>query len=134
MLKYMLLVAEDEYEHLFFQNAIDNLNRGFRLLSAYNGKTGLRIFRKVKPVSVFINFQLNDMNGLLCLNRMKSLKGADNIPVYIYSNDKNGHLARNAIASGAAGCLATNDAVNGLKACLYKTLAEQDRALSMAAK
>jgi len=125
MVKYMLLVAEDEYEHLFFQSAIDSLNRKFRLLSAYSGKTGLRIFRKVKPVSVFINFNLNDMNGLLCLNKMKSLKGAEDIPVYIYSSDKNGHLARNAIASGAAGCLATNDAVNGLKAYLYKTLAER---------
>src|SRR5689334_1556421 len=65
MVKYMLLVTEDEYEHLFFQNAIDSLNHKFRLLSAYSGKSGLRIFRKVKPVSVFINFKLNDMNGLL---------------------------------------------------------------------
>lgn len=130
MLKYMLLVTEDEYEHLFFQNAIDNLNHKFRLLSAYSGKAGLRIFRKVKPVSVFINFKLNDMNGLLCLNKMKSLKGAERIPVYVYSSDKNGHLARNALASGAAACLSTNDAVNGLKACLFKTLAEQDQQMA----
>jgi len=125
MLKYMLLVAGDEYEHLFFQNAIDNLNHKFRLLSAYNGESGLRIFRKVKPVCVFINFHLDDMNGLLCLNKMKAMKGAGNIPVYIYSSNNNGNLAKNALASGAAGCLAINDAMNGLKKYLYQTLAEQ---------
>jgi DNA-binding NarL/FixJ family response regulator len=112
MKKYMLVVSEKEAEHQFFEYAIDSLPARYRLLSAYNGRSGLIMFRKIRPACVFINFGLNDMNGLSCLQRMKSMKGMRNIPIYIYHHRLPQLLVAQAEQLGAAGCISGYENAN----------------------
>lgn len=122
MLKYMLLIDDDEEKHDFFQWAIQKYNSRFRLITAVSGKEGVHIFRKVKPAITFINFQLGDMDGLRCLKKIKSFKNTTGWPVYLYYVHANENLFKAAEKTGASGCIASTDTENGLQSFLYKTL------------
>ena len=120
MVKYILLVDVNENQHIFFQHVIETVSHRFRLLSAYDGQSGLRIFRKVRPACVFVNFNLNDTSGLACLNKMRSLKGADKLPLYLFSSVYNIQLA--SIAKLASGYFSMDSAVNSLRNALIQIL------------
>jgi len=95
-------------------------------LSAYTATEGIKIFRKVKPQISFVNFELDDMPGLICLKKIKSIRGAGKIPVYIYSHRSNEAVAKKANAYGAAGCLDEMNEESGLNRCLFKVLRDGD--------
>ena len=119
------MIGDDDDGHAFFEHAIERYNSRLQLVYTETGKMGIQMFRKIRPVVTFIKFQLNDMNGVECLRRIKAGRGVLNMPVYIYSSLQTIHLQRNAQQVGATGLLTEGIGENSLAACLYKTLTDE---------
>ncbi len=70
--------------------------RGYRVLAAGDGETGLRLVREYRPTGVLLDVMLPGMDGWAVIDRMKADPALANIPVHFIS--------------------ATEDAVRGLEA------------------
>ena len=68
-----ILVVDDEKEICTILS--DNLSReGYRVFTAYNGKTALELVRKEKPDLVLLDIKMPEMDGIEVLRRIKKMK------------------------------------------------------------
>jgi DNA-binding NtrC family response regulator len=68
-----ILVVDDEKEICTILS--DNLSQeGYRVFTAYNGKTALELIRKEKPDLVLLDIKMPEMDGIEVLRRIKKMK------------------------------------------------------------
>jgi CheY-like chemotaxis protein/signal transduction histidine kinase len=80
----VLLLVEDD---LPFARILSDMahERGFKVLAASQGDTGLALARQFKPDAVMLDIQLPDMQGWVVLDRLKHDAALRHIPVHIIS-------------------------------------------------
>lgn len=83
----VLLIDDDEDDREFFQIAV--LDTGINILceSAKGATEGLAMLdaRTISPDFIFLDLNMPGINGLACLQQLKSNPGTASIPVIIFS-------------------------------------------------
>jgi len=95
-----ILFIEDESA---LQKSLGDLLRekGFEVISAVDGKTGLRLAKESLPDLILLDLILPRMHGLELLKKLKEDKNTKNIPVIILTNLENISDIEKAIELGA---------------------------------
>ena len=76
--------------------------RGYRVLAAGDGETGLRLVREYRPTGVLLDVMLPGMDGWAVIDRMKADPALSNIPVHFISATED---AARGLEAGAIGFL-----------------------------
>lgn len=105
MIKHLLLIDDDEDEHLFFQWSIERISNELYVSNAYNCEQALNILTQAKPDLIFLDIHLATEDGFKCLERLKKDAFYHSIPVYMYSTDISDCNQERALLVGASGCL-----------------------------
>lgn len=79
-----ILVVEDDVN---FSDIVKSYaeNSGFKVLTAYDGKTGLELARTRLPQAIILDIKLPEMDGWTVLRKLKSDPNTREIPVHIMS-------------------------------------------------
>ncbi len=82
-----VLVIDDDLDFVQLMSRMleDNPVRQYRVISAYSGREGLDMVRLHQPDIVFLDLQLQDMNGFRFVEKMRSLPEQQSIPIVIIS-------------------------------------------------
>jgi PleD family two-component response regulator len=121
MLNYFLVIDNTGNEQKF-ELAIRRINKNFRLISAVNCKEGLRIYRKVNPQFVLINYDLADLTGLECFQQLMSVQKNRHAAVYIHHRLITQNLVSKALYRGAKACFSFNGSENDIKSYLLEIM------------
>ncbi|MDB4981336.1 MAG: sensor hybrid histidine kinase, partial [Myxococcales bacterium] len=89
----ILLVIEDEPT---FAGVLRDVARarGFKVLVALEGDTGLALARKHRPAAITLDLRLPDTDGWMVLDRLKHDPTTRHIPIHIISADDNNNRQR----------------------------------------
>lgn len=101
----ILLVDDDEDEHLFFQWSIEKIGSKIDLLQAQSALQAQDLLKQFIPDIIFMDINLPGADGFDCLNAIRDLPGVSNVPVFMYSTEITESSKQKAISLGAAGCL-----------------------------
>ena len=86
-----LLIVDDDPDDLWlFCEAVYEINKASRCITACNGKEALQLLQNaiIKPDFIFMDLNLPFMNGKECLTELKKNSEFSDIPVIIYSTSK----------------------------------------------
>ncbi len=78
----IMIVDDDQYSHDFYHEMLEGTE--YKVLSAYDGKEGLSILERNRPVLVVIDYTLFQNMGLTVSGTQEEYSGCiENIPVII---------------------------------------------------
>ena len=94
MSKIILMVDDDEDDIHLFQEALQEVNDSFQLVTANNGQEALDLVlnNKVNPDHIFLDINMPVMNGLECLEELKRKNKIPPLLVTIYTTSAKGFL------------------------------------------
>ncbi len=112
----VLLVIEDDahYARILLGLARD---RGFKVIVATRGATGLSLARQFVPDAISLDIYLPDMLGWTVLNNLKSDPAMRHIPVQIFTIDEE---RQSALSHGAFSYLVKSPTTAGIEAALER--------------
>jgi HAMP domain-containing protein/CheY-like chemotaxis protein/signal transduction histidine kinase len=112
----VLLVIEDDahYARILLGLARD---RGFKVIVATTGATGLSLARQFRPDAISLDIYLPDMLGWTVLNNLKFDPAMRHIPVQIFTVDEE---RQSALARGAFSYLVKSPTTEGIEAALER--------------
>jgi CheY-like chemotaxis protein len=121
-----LIVDDDEDDHLFFTEALLEVNAKAILLHAANGLQAIRILQNgtQNPQFIFSDLNMPLMNGIEFLIMIKKEKLFSEIPIYILTTSINTDARQEALAAGAAGFFSKPPRIEDLKKILKTVLQE----------
>ena len=102
---HILLIDDDEDEHLFFQWSVEKLQPGVELTCVFSGSHAFELLPKIIPDFIFVDINLPGDDGFECLNAIRKLHQLQDVPVYMYSTEINETSLQKAGMMGATGCL-----------------------------
>jgi CheY-like chemotaxis protein len=105
MLNHILLIDDDEDEHLFFQWSVENVDLHLSLLHAHSSGQAESMLRHVLPDIIFLDINLPVVTGFECLHQLRNNTALKNVPIYMYSTEINEAAVKEAMQLGASGCL-----------------------------
>lgn len=105
MIIHILLVDDDEDEHLFFRWSLEKIDTEISVLDAYNGPQAEEMLMKVSPELIFLDINLPGADGFECLEIIKNIPHIKSVPIYMYSTEITDKTIKRATKLGAAGCL-----------------------------
>ncbi|HUQ65169.1 MAG TPA: response regulator, partial [Flavitalea sp.] len=86
---HILLVDDDEDEHLFFKWSIEKIKTGIDLSCVFTESQALEILENKSADIIFLDINLPGADGFDCLDVLKQIPNVKNIPVYMYSTEIN---------------------------------------------
>ncbi|MEA3296036.1 MAG: response regulator [Patescibacteria group bacterium] len=119
-----ILFIEDEAALQKTFNEILN-NHGYKVVSALDGKTGLRLAETINPDLILLDLVLPKIHGFEVLKKMKQNEKMKNIPIIILTNSENIENINKSIELGASAYLIkANYSLNEIIEKVKKTLKE----------
>ncbi len=112
----VLLVIEDDPHHARILLGLAR-DRGFKVIVATRGATGLSLARQFRPDAISLDIYLPDMLGWTVLNNLKSDPAMRHIPVQIFTVDEE---RQSALAHGAFSYLVKSPTTEGIEAALER--------------
>jgi CheY-like chemotaxis protein len=102
---HILLVDDDEDEHLFFQWSLEKIGADIKLSCVFSTTQAIAVLRETVPAVIFVDINLPGADGLDCLASIRKMRHLKAVPVYMYSTDiSEGTLCKAALL-GANGCI-----------------------------
>jgi len=85
--KVILIIDDDPDDVAFFCEAITEVDRSIKCLSASGGEEALQLLegKNVIPAYIFLDLNMPNMSGKQCLQQLKSDINLTSIPVVIYT-------------------------------------------------
>jgi CheY-like chemotaxis protein len=115
------LVDDDKDDQEIFEIAIQQSGRNIKLLTADDGYIALQQLRQdvsFVPDFIFLDLNMPRVNGLQCLEEIKTLEHLKNTPAYIYTTSTSLIHKHQAISLGASDFLTKPSHINDLTALL----------------
>lgn len=104
MLK-ILLVDDDEDEHLFFKWSMEKVGVKAEVLHAFSANQALGVVTQVTPHLIFLDINLPGADGFECLQEIRKKPMVRNVPVYMFSTSISQETVQRATMLGATGCI-----------------------------
>jgi CheY-like chemotaxis protein len=101
----IMLIDDDEDEHLFFQWSLEKIEIPITLVGAYSTAQAMEALKTVTPQLIFVDINLPGADGFECLAAIRHLPKLKDIPVYMYSTEITNGTIKRAATIGASGCL-----------------------------
>jgi CheY-like chemotaxis protein len=101
MQKIILLIDDDEEEFFILNQAFQMAGIPNYCLWANSAERALQLLQEVLPDFVFIDYNMPKVNGLACLEQVRSLPNLSKVPVIMYSNHISQEIITQALAKGA---------------------------------
>ncbi len=101
---FCLLIDDDAEDRDIFLMALNRVDPGIELDYAVNGAEGikrLKSYRSKLPDYIFLDLNMQVMNGIECLTEIKKTAGICEIPVIIYSTTLNEKTIYDTLMLGA---------------------------------
>lgn len=115
------LADDDKDDQEIFEIAIQQSGKDVKLLTADDGYTALQKLKHdtaLVPDFIFLDLNMPRMNGLQCLEEIKSLAHLKATPAYIYTTSTSLVHKQQALSLGAAGFLTKPSHINDLTTLL----------------
>lgn len=84
---HILLVDDDEDEHLFFKWSLEKIETGISFTSVFSGTQAVKHIAEKAVDIIFVDINLPGADGFDCLQSIRNIQGYKNIPVYMYSTE-----------------------------------------------
>ena len=124
MNKKILLIDDDEDEQWIFTEALKEISNSIKCLYACTAKEGLELSKQSPPDYIFIDINMPLLNGLQCLELIKSDDRLKITPVIIYSTGINDTIIYAAVTKGAFACIKKENTIKDLAEKLKTLFAE----------
>ena len=105
MKKHIYIIDDDEDDVDFIIEAFHKINVDCNYTWAKNGEQAMKQLRYMKPDIIFIDFNMHGMNGIECLQALRSLPNCDNVPAILNSACMTEELSSLGLKAGAFKCL-----------------------------
>ena len=122
MKKHIFLVEDDKDDMLFFTETLCKLPVPTKCTWAQNGEQALRQLAYLSPDLIVLDFCMPGMNGLECLEAIRSSTRLQAIPVVMYSSTFSDEVRQKALALGASACLKKSVSIQELTGLLAPLL------------
>lgn len=119
---HVLLVDDDEDEHLFFRWSLEKIDTPVTLTGAFSSAHAQRLLADIEPHIVFLDINLPGADGFECLESIKSIPVLKDVPVYMYSTEITEQTMQRAAALGATGCIKKSRSHDMLAKCIAEIL------------
>jgi CheY-like chemotaxis protein len=85
--KVLMIVDDDKDDRFFFRDAVARISRTYECMEAENGLDALQKLQKASrlPDFIFLDLNMQVMNGRECLFELKKDPELQHIPIIIYS-------------------------------------------------
>ena len=100
----ILLLDDDEDEHLFFKWSLEKIETGVCLTSVFSSDTAIKYVAENAVDIIFLDINLPGADGFECLHSIRNIQECRNIPVYMYSTEITGLTLQRATEL-YAGCI-----------------------------
>jgi CheY-like chemotaxis protein len=104
MLK-ILLVDDDEDEHLFFKWSMEKVGVQAEVLHAFSAHQALGVVTQNTPHLIFLDINLPGADGFECLQEIRKKPLVRDVPVYMFSTSISEETVQRAAILGATGCI-----------------------------
>jgi CheY-like chemotaxis protein len=102
---HILLVDDDEDEHLFFQWSLEKINTDITISCVFSGAQAIEQVEEKVPDIIFLDINLPGADGFDCLASIRNLESLKEVPVYMYSTEITDCTIHKAASLGANGCI-----------------------------
>lgn len=108
----MIMVDDDPDDHFLFKEALGKINIRCQMTSVYNGLELIELLLKKEspdyskpayPDFIILDINMPVLNGFDTLEKIKSYKELNKIPVYIMSTSQNEEQVKQSTELGASG-------------------------------
>jgi len=83
----VLLIDDDDEDHLFFNLALQKISPPVECASARDAEEALAMLRNIfyNPHFIFIDINMPRMNGIECLSEIKKIERLNDVKLYMYT-------------------------------------------------
>lgn len=91
MVKIIFLIDDDQDDREMFEEAVRTCDPEIEVLEASDGVEALQILNanETRPDVIFLDYNMPRMNGVQCLQRLKTNTSTRDIPVVMYTTSGN---------------------------------------------
>ena len=79
--KRKIMLIDDDPDILFSVKLGLEKFKNYKVITADNGKEGIKIVKKIKPDAILLDIMMPEMNGWDVCSKLKSGKSTHNIPI-----------------------------------------------------
>ena len=101
----LLLVDDDEDEHLFFQWSLEKIGADIRLSCVFSSTQAVVALKETVPAMIFVDINLPGADGFDCVASIRKMYHLKDVPIYMYSTEISEGTLRRAASLGAKGCI-----------------------------
>jgi FOG: CheY-like receiver len=108
MEKVILVIDDDADDRELFREALHEVYRNARFITANNGYDALELFNKpghLIPDFIFLDLNMPKVDGRQCLMRLRQIPGLQKVPIIIFSTMKLVHEVDELKLLGASMCI-----------------------------
>ncbi|WP_165749248.1 response regulator [Cellulophaga sp. Z1A5H] len=119
------LIDDDEDDRAFFIEGLESLNVNFELEEFINGKEAVSFFEEnvsVIPDMIFLDLNMPIMNGIECLDYIRTHERLKNVIIAMYSTSSSGQDIQCCYEKGANLYIIKPNRFQDLKNCMKKIL------------
>lgn len=120
MNKNILLIDDDEDDHLIFKEALSQVDVVANCVCAYSAQDGIKILDGLFPDYIFLDVNMPALNGLECLEMIKKDERLSKIPVVMYSTGMDDVICDKAFQRGAYACIKKISSIKDLAKMLNR--------------
>ena len=128
MAKKILVIEDEAAQVLLLRSRLEA--RGYQVVTAMNGKDGLRKAMEERPDLILLDIVVPDMNGLMVCERIKQTPDIQHIPVILVTASGMKSLEERCKAFGADDCLIKPYQLTELLAKIQTLLEAGERAVA----
>lgn len=108
MEKVILVIDDDADDRELFREALHEVYKNARFISANNGYDALELFNRpgyLIPDIIFLDLNMPKVDGRQCLIRLRNIPGLQKVPIIIFSTLKLVHEVDELKLLGASMCI-----------------------------
>ncbi len=118
--KNILLIDDDEDDHLIFKEALSQVGIPANCICASSAQDGIKLLDDVSPDYIFLDVNMPALNGLQCLEMIKKDQRLSKIRVVMYSTGLDDVICDKAFQRGAFACIKKISSIKDLAKMLNR--------------
>ena len=121
--KYVMIADDDDDDRLLFEEALREVCKKSKLISAIDGLDLINTLEKTYPPApdvIFLDINMPRLNGFECLIQIKANSNFKNIPIVIFSTSSTEENIDLAFSNGANYYIQKPASFSGLKKIIEK--------------